>query len=215
MSQKWPETAHLLFTQLKKVLSVFKTLAFIDRRVIVQHTEEALKTPLMASGSTPPWPTSLQPTPFFLISTDMFETHMLGVDHRGVRNINSSALRLNRPHMSTKHTLPGIHRWVFAGEDHACSSRPFNPFTLNHIVKWDLICKFHLLVYVIFIFMPPHTFFVDLFCKSLSLQTQPVPKSWNDSQLINTSKRLHHVQVSTQAATLPTPYLGNYSVEQP
>lgn len=158
-TQEWLETAHFLFTQLKKVLSVFKTLAFIDLSVIVQHTEEALKTPLMPSGSTPPWPTSLQPTPFFLISTDMFEAHVLGVDHCGVRSINSSALRLNRPHMSTKHTLPGIHRWVFAGEDHACSSRTFNPFTLIHIVKWDLICKFHLRVYVIFIFMPPHTFF--------------------------------------------------------
>lgn len=153
-TQECLETAHLLFTQLKKVLSVFKTLAFIDPRVIVQHTEEALKTRGQLHLDPPPYN-----PPFFLISTDMFEAHVLGVDHYGVRSINSSALRLNRPHMSTKHTLPGIHRWVFAGEDHACSSRTFSPFTLIHIVKRDLICKFHLRVYVIFIFMPPHTFF--------------------------------------------------------
>lgn len=44
-------------------------------------------------------------------------------------------------------------------------------------------------------------FFVDLFYKSLSLQTQPVPKSWNDSQLINASKSC--IEPSSRAGLKP------------
>lgn len=98
-----------LYTAEESVIS-FQTLTFIDLRVIAQHTEEALKTLLMPSGVNSTL-THLPAThPFFLISTDMFEAHVLGVDRCGVRGINSSGVRLNRPHMATKHTHPEIHR---------------------------------------------------------------------------------------------------------
>lgn len=44
------EESRLLFLQLKKVLSVFETLAFIDLRVIMQHAEKALKAPPLPPG---------------------------------------------------------------------------------------------------------------------------------------------------------------------
>lgn len=118
-----------LYTAEESVIS-FQTLTFIDLRVIAQHTEEALKTPLMPSGVN-----STLTHPFFLISTDRFEAHVLGVDHCGVRGINSYGLRLNRPHMATKHTHPQIHRWVHAGGDRARSSRAFDPLCLIQTVK--------------------------------------------------------------------------------
>lgn len=141
----------------------------------MQHTEEALKTPLMPSGVNSTLTHLPAPHPFFLISTDMFEAHVLGVDHCEVRGINSSGVRLNRPHMATKHTHPEIHRWVHAGGDRARNSRAFNPFCLIHTVKrhrQGCICTFHLQrrrIYEIFVlghkFCPHMHFLLTCFTK--------------------------------------------------
>lgn len=112
----------------RKCYQFFKNLAFIDLRVIRQHTEKALKTPLMPSGSTPPWPTSLLPTPFFLISTDMFEAHARGrswwgQEHKQLRSqtkqtthpLNTLTLRfigecllVRTAHAAAGHLIPSV-----------------------------------------------------------------------------------------------------------
>lgn len=53
--------------------------------------------------------------PFLLLSADKFKAHASWVDQCGVRSINNSGVRLNRPHMSSKHIHPEIHRWARAG----------------------------------------------------------------------------------------------------
>lgn len=71
----------------------------------MQQTERALTTPdALRVDSTL---TLLLP----LISADMFKAHASPLlDDCGVTSINKSRVRLNRPHVSSKHSHLQIHR---------------------------------------------------------------------------------------------------------